>query len=181
MFLSKASIRRSVAMSCLLIGLFFMQMAGFTLNTATLIAIGMSVGILVTMPLALIGVMWSLRAAGLSMDIFVIMGFVMMVGIVVNNAILIMDLFNVRVREGLPRHQAMISAAWDRFRPILMTTVAAVLGMLPLALSRGIGAEMRNGIGVALIGGILVSGILTLILVPGLYDLFTRRAGNSEG
>jgi HAE1 family hydrophobic/amphiphilic exporter-1 len=61
----------------------------------------------------------------------------MMVGIVVNNAILIMDRFNVRVSEGGHRHQAMIAAACERFRPILMTTVAAVLGMLPLALSRG--------------------------------------------
>lgn len=131
--------------------------------------------ILVTMPLALIGVMWSLYVAGLSMDIFVIMGFVMMAGIVVNNAILIMDRFNNLLNEGIHRHEAMIAAACERLRPILMTTVAAVLGMLPLAVSRGIGSEMRNGIGVASMGGILVSGVLTLVMVPVLYDLFTSR------
>lgn len=122
--------------------------------------------------------MWALYIAGLSMDIFVIMGFVMMAGIVVNNAILIMDQFNVRVSQGTPRRQAMVSAACERFRPIVMTTVAAVLGMLPLAVSRGIGAEMRNGIGVASVGGILVSGILTLIMVPVLHGLFIRRDSN---
>ncbi|MCK4602554.1 MAG: efflux RND transporter permease subunit, partial [Phycisphaerae bacterium] len=132
--------------------------------------------ILGSLPLAIPGVMWSLYAAGQSLDIFVLMGCVMMVGIVVNNAILIMDQFNIHVGEGIPRHKAMITAACERFRPIVMTTVAAVLGMLPLATSRGIGAELRNGVGVASVGGILVSGVLTLILLPVLYDLFTRRA-----
>jgi HAE1 family hydrophobic/amphiphilic exporter-1 len=132
--------------------------------------------ILVTLPLALIGVMWALAIGGQSLDMFVILGIVMMIGIVVNNAILIMDQFNVHITEGVPRHKAMISAACERFRPIIMITMAAVLGMLPLALGRGIGAEMRNGVGIASVGGILISGILTLVVMPILYDLFTRRA-----
>jgi HAE1 family hydrophobic/amphiphilic exporter-1 len=131
--------------------------------------------ILVTLPLALIGTSWALALAGESFSIFVIMGMVMMVGIVVNNAILIMDQFNVHVREGIPRHKAMITAASERFRPIVMITLAAVLGMMPLALGQGIGAEMRNGVGIASAGGILVSGVLTLLVVPILYDLFTRK------
>jgi HAE1 family hydrophobic/amphiphilic exporter-1 len=106
----------------------------------------------------------------------VLLGIVMMIGIVVNNAILIVDQFNVHVAEGIPRHKAMIAAACERFRPIVMITLAAVLGMLPLALGRGIGAEMRNGVGIASVGGILVSGILTLIVVPVLYDMCTRKA-----
>ena len=134
--------------------------------------------ILVTLPLALIGVLWALAIGGQSLDVFVILGIVMMIGIVVNNAILIMDQFNVHVREGTPRHKAMIAAACERFRPIIMITLAAVLGMLPLALGRGIGAEMRNGVGIASVGGILVSGLLTLIIMPILYDLFTRRSQN---
>ncbi|NOX55750.1 MAG: efflux RND transporter permease subunit, partial [Planctomycetes bacterium] len=133
--------------------------------------------ILVTVPLALIGVVWALALAGGTFSIFVIMGFVMLVGIVVNNAILIMDQFNSYVRgEGLARHEAMILAARERFRPIVMITLAAVLGMLPLALGRGIGAELRNDVGIASVGGILVSGVLTLIVVPVLYDLGTRRS-----
>lgn len=131
--------------------------------------------ILVTIPLALIGVMWALALTGFSLSMFVLMGIVMMIGIVVNNAILIMDQFNVHVAEGIPRHKAMIAASCERFRPIVMITLAAVLGMLPLAVSRGIGAEMRNGVGIASVGGILISGVLTLIVVPILYDLFTRK------
>jgi len=135
--------------------------------------------ILVTVPLALIGTFWALALGGESISIFVIMGIVMMIGIVVNNAILIMDQFNIHVAEGIPRHKAMITAACERFRPIVMITLAAVLGMLPLALGRGIGAEMRNGVGVASAGGILVSGVLTLIVVPILYGLFTRGKGTT--
>lgn len=131
--------------------------------------------ILVTLPLALIGVMWSLALTGESISMFILMGIVMMIGIVVNNAILIMDQFNVHVAEGVPIHKAMISAACERFRPVMMITLAAVLGMLPLAVGRGIGAEMRNGVGIASVGGILISGILTLVVMPILYDLFTRR------
>jgi len=69
----------------------------------------------------------------------------------------------------------MIAAVCERFRPIVMITLAAVLGMLPLALGQGIGAEMRNGVGIASAGGIPVSGVLTLIVMPTLYDLFTRK------
>lgn len=131
--------------------------------------------ILITIPLALIGTIWALAIAGESFSIFVIMGIVMMIGIVVNNAILIMDQFNVHVEEGIPRHKAMILAACEKFRPIVMITLAAVLGMLPLALGQGIGAEMRNGVGIASAGGILVSGVLTLLVMPILYDLLTRK------
>ncbi len=130
--------------------------------------------ILVTLPLAFIGVLWALALTGKSMGIFVLMGSVMLIGIVVNNAILIMDQFNLHVSEGMPRHKAMVSAACERFRPIIMITLAAVLGMMPMAAGRGIGAEMRNGVGIASVGGILVSGILTLIVLPILYDMCTR-------
>jgi len=132
--------------------------------------------ILVTIPLALPGVFWALALTGRNMAIFVMMGIVMMIGIVVNNAILIIDQMNTRVREGVPRHKAMISAATERLRAITMITLAAVLGMLPLALGRGIGAELRNDIGIATVGGIFVSGVLTLVVVPILYDLATRRS-----
>ncbi len=130
--------------------------------------------VLVTIPLALIGTTWALGLAGISFEIFVVASIVMMTGIVVNNAILIIDRFQVLVDQGTPRHQAMIQAACDQFRPVVMITLAAVLGMAPLALGRGIGAETRVGVGVATIGGILVSGILTQFLLPVIYDLMTR-------
>jgi len=131
--------------------------------------------ILLTLPLGLIGTIWALALTGESMSMFVMMGMVMMIGIVVNIAILIMDQFNVHIKEGVPIHKAMISAACERFRPVIMVTLAAILGMLPLATGRGIGSEMRNGVGIASVGGLLVSGILTLIVMPILYDLFTRK------
>ena len=132
--------------------------------------------ILVTVPLALIGIFYGLYAAGKSIEIFALMGGVMLIGIVVNNAILIMDRLNVLVAEGIPRHQAMIRAACDRFRPVVMITLAAVLGMLPLAIGTGIGAEMRQACGAASVGGILISGILTMYVLPIIYNMFTRRS-----
>ncbi|MCP4641397.1 MAG: efflux RND transporter permease subunit [bacterium] len=137
--------------------------------------------ILVTLPLGLIGMIWALAATGESMGIFVIMGGVMLIGIVVNNAILIMDAFNEAVKRGASRHTAMIDAACDQFRPIVMITLAAVLGMMPLAFGHGIGSEMRNNVGIASAGGILVSGVLTLLVMPVLYDLFTRKNGQKHG
>ena len=136
--------------------------------------------ILVTVPLALIGTIWGLFLTGNSLGIFEIMAVVMMIGIVVNNAILIVDQFNVHIREGFPRHKAMIAATCERFRPVVMITIAAVLGMLPLAFGRGIGAEMRNGGGISMLGGILSSGILTLIVLPILYDLLTSGKAKSR-
>ncbi len=136
--------------------------------------------ILVTLPLALIGVFWALTLSGKNLAMFVLMGIVMMIGIVVNNAILIMDQLNVHIQEGIPRHKAMVSAATERFRPIVMITLAAVLGMMPLAFGKGIGSEMRNDVGIATVGGILVSGILTLIVIPILYDLFTRKSSGKK-
>ncbi|MGA1796250.1 MAG: efflux RND transporter permease subunit [bacterium] len=79
--------------------------------------------------------------------------------------------------EWATRHRAMINATCERLRPIIMITLAAVLGMLPLAMGKGIGAEMRNATGIGSAGGILVSGVLTLVVIPILYDLFTRRQG----
>jgi len=131
--------------------------------------------ILVTVPLALIGMFWGLGLAGLSLGTFEIMAAVMMTGIVVNNAILIVERMNVLVVGGMPRHEAMIQAAGDRFRPVVMITLAAVLSMIPLAFGAGQGAELRNGVGIASMGGILVSGVLTIFLIPVLYDFLTRR------
>ncbi len=136
--------------------------------------------ILVTVPLALIGIFYGLALGGKSIEIFALMGGVMLIGIVVNNAILIMDRFNVLLAEGVPRHNAMVQAACDRFRPIVMITLAAVLGMMPMAVGQGIGAEMRNACGLASVGGVLASGIFTMYVVPVIYNLFTRGNGSGE-
>ncbi|MGC9053445.1 MAG: efflux RND transporter permease subunit [Candidatus Hydrogenedens sp.] len=130
--------------------------------------------ILITLPLGLIGVVISLYLTGYSISMFVLLGFVMLSGIVVNNAILIIDRLNQLVASGVSRHKAMIQSAREQFRPILMITLAAVAGTVPIAIGKGLGSEIRTDIGIASIGGITSSGILTMIVIPILYDLFTR-------
>jgi HAE1 family hydrophobic/amphiphilic exporter-1 len=104
------------------------------------------------------------------------MGGVMLIGIVVNNAILIVEQCNHLVTvEKMSKHEAIILAAGQKFRPVVMITLAAVLGMLPMAFGAGIGAELRNDIGVASAGGILSSGIFSLFLIPVIYSLFLPR------
>jgi HAE1 family hydrophobic/amphiphilic exporter-1 len=138
--------------------------------------------VLATVPLALIGTFWALGFAGESLSVFAVMGIVIMIGIVVNNAILIVDRLNI-IRQSTETtcRDAMIQAACDRFRAQLMITLAAVMGMLPMALSRGLGAELRNGVGIASAGGILVSALLTLFVVPCLYLLFHCREKVKSG
>jgi len=129
--------------------------------------------ILVTIPFALIGIIWALYLAGESIAMFVLLGATMLIGIVVNNAILIMDEVNQSVARGVSPREAIAEATKRKFRPIIMITLAAILGMLPLALGRGLGSELRNAIGFSSVGGIAVSAVLTLIVLPVLYGLLT--------
>lgn len=125
--------------------------------------------IMITLPFGLIGMLWSLYVTGESMSMFVILGGVMLIGIVVNNAILIMSSFNQHQKEGKNILDSMLQACEEQFQPIIMITIAAILGMMPLAVSQGIGNEMRTGIGISSVGGILISSILTIFIVPVLY------------
>jgi len=136
--------------------------------------------ILLTLPLTLPGIYWALYFAGLSISIFVTLSIVMMIGIVVNNAILIVTEYNLLRAKGITKGMAMNKAAVDQLRPILMITLAAVLGMLPLALGTGIGSELRNDIGLSSAGGILVSGILTIIVIPIVFNLVLKVKKNLE-
>jgi HAE1 family hydrophobic/amphiphilic exporter-1 len=122
-----------------------------------------------------VGILWALALARLSISMFVMLGAVMLIGIVVNNAILIIDRLNQLVAQGVPRHRAMIEASTAEFRPIVMITLAAILGMVPIATGTGLGSEMRASLGVAAIGGIALSALLTLLVIPIVYDLFTRK------
>jgi len=131
--------------------------------------------IMLTLPLGLIGVVWALWLAGEAFSMMALLGLVMLIGIVVNNAILIMDSARVYREKGATPHEAMLRATTDQFRPIVMITLAAVLGMIPVAFDRGIGAEVRVAIGIVSIGGVLVSAALTLVVIPMVYDFFTRN------
>ncbi|HOX38398.1 MAG TPA: efflux RND transporter permease subunit [Candidatus Brocadiia bacterium] len=134
--------------------------------------------ILTTIPMGLIGVMWALYITGTSMSMFVLLGSVMLIGIVVNNAILIMGHAQTNREHGEEIHEAMLDAVQAEFRPVIMITFAAILGMWPLAVAKGLSSEMANGIGVSSVGGIAISALLTLLVIPVIYLLFAKRAAD---
>jgi len=125
--------------------------------------------ILFTVPLALIGVTAALTLTATSVSVVVMIGGVMLAGIVVNNGIVLVDLIGQLRRRGLAVREAVLEAGATRLRPILMTTTTTVLGLVPLALGRGEGAELGAPLAVTVIGGLLVSTLLTLLVIPVLY------------
>ena len=127
------------------------------------------VAIMTSLPLSLIGVFLALFLFRSTLNIFSIIGVIMLMGLVTKNAILLIDFIKVKVDEGLERSEAVRQAGRTRLRPILMTTMAMVMGMVPLALGLGDGAEQRAPMAHAIIGGILTSTLLTLIVVPVVY------------
>ncbi len=137
--------------------------------------------IMVSLPLALVGVVLALLVAGSTMNIFSIIGFIMLMGLVTKNAILLIDFVNQARRGGAPRHAALLSAGRIRLRPILMTTLAMIFGMLPLALGLGEGGEQPAPMGQAVIGGVLTSGLLTLLVVPVVYTYLDDLAAWAKG
>ena len=132
--------------------------------------------ILATLPLAAIGVVWSLILAGLSFNIITMMSMIMLIGIVVNAAILLLDYTNQLKSTGLSPRQALLEACPTKLRPVIMSAIAIALGMLPMALGIGdAAAEMRIGMGVVSIGGLAVATFLTLFVIPAIYYLLSHR------
>jgi HAE1 family hydrophobic/amphiphilic exporter-1 len=126
--------------------------------------------IMMSLPLSLIGVVLALLVWRSTLNIFSIIGFIMLMGLVTKNAILLIDFVIRARREGLARDAAIARAGSVRLRPILMTTLAMIFGMLPLALGLGEGAEQRAPMGQAVIGGVITSSLLTLVVVPVIYS-----------
>jgi HAE1 family hydrophobic/amphiphilic exporter-1 len=131
--------------------------------------------IMATVPLALIGVFSAMYIAGSTINIFSMMAIIMLVGIVVNNAILLLDYANQKRREGASSHDALLEAGRQKLKPVIMSTLSIVIGMLPMALGIGsAGKEFRQSMGVVSIGGLVVSAFLTLIVIPAFYLLTTK-------
>jgi HAE1 family hydrophobic/amphiphilic exporter-1 len=139
------------------------------------------VSIMASLPLSLIGVMLALLAWRSTLNMFSVIGFIMLMGLVTKNAILLIDFANQQRRAGVERTRALLAAAEIRLRPILMTTLAMVFGMLPLAISTGEGAEQRAPMAHAVIGGVIASTLLTLLVVPVLYAILDELVARVRG
>jgi HAE1 family hydrophobic/amphiphilic exporter-1 len=165
------------------------QSEGFgSLGTALLAAIAMVYLILVALynsfmyplvvlfsiPLSIIGALLALALTNNSLNLFTILGLIMLIGLVAKNAIILVDFTNQRKAEGESTYQALLDANHARLRPILMTTLAMVIGMLPIALAKGAGAEWKNGLAWVIIGGLISSLFLTLVVVPVMYAIFDK-------
>lgn len=127
------------------------------------------IAIMSTLPLSLIGVLSALLLFKSTLNMFSVVGFVLLMGLVTKNAILLVDFINQARAAGAPREEAILEAVHTRLRPILMTTLAMVFGMLPMALALGEGSEQRAPMGQAVIGGTITSTLLTLVVVPVVY------------
>lgn len=141
--------------------------------------------IMFSIPLAGVGVVAALVATGNRVSVIVLIGVVMLAGIVVKNAIVLVDHVNQRRREGMAKADALVEAGRVRLRPILMTTLTTILGLIPMALGLGAGAEIRAPMAVTVIGGLAVSTLLTLIVIPTVYFVVDRKqfaqASGAEG
>lgn len=127
--------------------------------------------IMITLPLSFSGAFLGLFVSGESLSLFSIMGLMLLMGLVGKNATLIIDVANAKRQEGIELKRAILEAGESRLRPILMTTIAMIFGMLPLALAGGAGSGIKSPMGIAMIGGLLVSMILSLLIVPAFYSL----------
>jgi multidrug efflux pump len=133
-----------------------------------------------TVPLAVFGALAGLGAFGMSLNIYSQIGMIMLIGLAAKNGILIVEFANQRRDAGLPLREALLEAAQIRLRPILMTSISTVVGVLPLILARGAGAEAREVLGQVVFWGVLFSTLLTLFLVPAFYALMAGRTTSPE-
>jgi len=132
--------------------------------------------IMFAVPLTFIGIIWAFKLTGITLSITTFVGVIMLLGIVVNNGIILVDYTNQLRGRGMEVYAAIQESGRSRLRPVLMTSLTTVLGMLPLALGQGMGREAYQPLGITMIGGLLVSTIITLLVVPTVYAVFHQRA-----
>ena len=131
--------------------------------------------ILLTIPLAVIGAVWALWITGTTVNVVAYIGLIMLAGIVVNQSIVLIDAVNQARERGLPKHEAIVEAGRLRLRPILITKLTTILGLLPMALGIGEGAEVRAPMAITVIGGVLLTTFLTLLVIPVVYSVLDRK------
>ncbi len=136
--------------------------------------------IMLTVPLALSGALVSMWYFGQTLNIFSQIGMIMLIGLVTKNGILIVEFANQRQIQGLSIMDAIMDASAARFRPILMTSISTVLGILPIALALGAGAESRTSMGIAVIGGLIIGSFLTLYVIPAMYSYLSPEKSKDD-
>ena len=136
--------------------------------------------IMFALPFTFVGVIWAFFATGLTLSVTTFIGVIMLMGIVVNNGIVLVDYTKLLRKRGYSLYEAVLEGGRSRMRPVLMTSFTTMLGMLPMALSQGMGREMYSPLGVTIIGGLLISTIVTLIIVPAIYTVFHIKSANEE-
>jgi HAE1 family hydrophobic/amphiphilic exporter-1 len=136
--------------------------------------------VIFTVPLGAIGAVIALFLTGNTINVVAVIGAVMLAGIVVNNAIVLIDAVNQRRAEGMPRSEALVQAGVARLRPVLMTSSTTILGLTPMALGLGEGAELRAPLAITVIGGLAVATLLTLVVIPVVYTLLDRKRFAAE-
>ncbi len=132
--------------------------------------------IMFSVPFAVIGVLVTMWIFGVTVSVVSLIGFILLAGIAVNGAIVLVDYANQLRREGMGKNEALARAGGVRLRPILMTSLTTIFGLLPMALGLGEGAELRTPMALTVIGGMATSTLLTLLVVPAVYAVFDRKA-----
>ena len=136
--------------------------------------------VLLALPFSITGALLALRLTGISLNIYSLIGILLLLGIVKKNSILLVDFTNMKRKDGLNVHEALLEACPLRLRPIIMTSVATIAAAIPAALAIGPGAETTRPMAVVVIGGVLLSTLLTLLVVPCAYSLLARLEGHKH-
>ena len=131
--------------------------------------------ILLTIPLAVVGAVWAMWLTGTTVNVVAYIGVIMLAGIVVNQSIVLIEAVNQARERGLPKHEAIVEAGRIRLRPILITKLTTILGLMPMALGIGEGAEVRAPMAITVIGGVLLTTFLTLLVIPVVYSVLDRK------
>jgi HAE1 family hydrophobic/amphiphilic exporter-1 len=130
--------------------------------------------IMTVLPLAVSGALYALKITQVSLDLYAMIGCILLLGIATKNSILLVDDANQKVSEGMNRNEAMAEAGRTRLRPILMTSIALIAGMLPVAIGLNEASKQRTTMGIAVIGGLISSTLLSLLVVPAVYSFIDR-------
>jgi len=136
--------------------------------------------IMFSIPFTFIGVVLGFLLTHTTLNIISYLGAIMLIGIVVNNAIVLISYIIILRARGQSMHDAVTNAGRDRLRPVLMTTITTLAGLLPLAISNGVGSETWRPLGITMFGGLTVSTLITMLFVPTLYAVFHRKSGSAK-